>query len=207
MFSKVQICNMALGRIGISQPIASLDEASNEAIQCKAFYDYCVARALREFNWPFARKYAALALVDGSSTDPVNNDWVFAYRYPVDCAAVRRIVTAAGRKETKPPPHSIGNDASGRLVYTNQESAIAEYTLLITDPTLYDPLCASSIAWLVGSEIAMPLAAGAGGRTADGMRKSCLAGYAYDLSIAAEMARNEEQEDEAPDAEFIRARD
>lgn len=205
-FSKVQICNVSLGRVGISQPIASLAESSNEAIQCNAFYDFCVDQVLRDLNWPFARKYAALALVDGAADDPVNDDWTYAYRYPADCVAVRRIVTSAGRNDTKPPPFAIGNDASGRLVYTDQELAVVEYTLRITDPTLYDPVFGSCLAWLLGAEIAMPLAAGASGRTADGMRRTCLGMYIADLSRAGALAKNEEQRDEQPDAEAIRAR-
>ena len=59
--SKVQICNMALVKIGQAR-IASLEQQDNKpAATCKLLYDQMVLETLEEHNWSFARKREALA--------------------------------------------------------------------------------------------------------------------------------------------------
>jgi len=60
-----QLANLALLKIGISQSIASTDEASREATTVALVYDHQLRAALRRFPWPFATKYSALSLVRG----------------------------------------------------------------------------------------------------------------------------------------------
>jgi hypothetical protein len=195
--SRVEICNMALARIGVSAFIEDIDsEPSTEAQACRLFFDAARDRLLAEFNWPFARRYAALQLIDQADDQPWANDWPFKYQYPPDCIAVRRIVTALGPNDPNPPPFDVGEG----VIYTNQEKAIALYTARVVSTAKFPPLFVSALAWLLAWELGMPLAVD------PKMRAAAIQGYNMDLSVAAAKAANESQPHEGPDPEFIRAR-
>lgn len=114
MASKTQIANLALLRIGVSQQLTDVDtDTSREALSARLIFDDERDFVLRDFPWPWARKYKTLALVTGSVASPANSDWIYAYRYPADCVFVRRVVTSLGRHETNPPPFALGRDGAG----------------------------------------------------------------------------------------------
>ena len=82
----VTICNMALGMIG-SPEIASFDEDSNSARQCKRFYP-----VLRDHAWSFAVSALDLAATTEAPPDPAF-DIVCAL--PGDCVRVLRLADGA----------------------------------------------------------------------------------------------------------------
>ena len=51
--NSTDICNMALAYIGQGR-IASIEEESEEAIQCSMFYDHLRRKLLSEHRWGFA---------------------------------------------------------------------------------------------------------------------------------------------------------
>jgi F0F1-type ATP synthase gamma subunit len=61
--SETTICNMALGHIGDSNGIASLDEASAAARACTLYYEQARDEVIQELAPQFARRSAALGLV------------------------------------------------------------------------------------------------------------------------------------------------
>ncbi len=159
MSSRTQIANTALLRIGVSQFLTDLDvDNSAAAIACRLLYDEERLNTLRDFNWPFARAYATLALAAGSTDAPANPDWIYAYTWPADCVFVRRILNCFGRQATSPPPYVIGRaTAGGRLILTNQTDAAAEYTFDVTDAAELEPLFASMFAWRLAAQLALSL--------------------------------------------------
>ena len=198
----VSICNLALARVGHDKAIQALapDETSKAANLCTMFYEPMRDKVLRDFAWPFANKYAALSLV---SEEP-NTDWLYAYRWPSDCIRALKIATAAGRTAdmTAPIPFSLGNDAAGKLIYTDQASAVLKYTVRYTDPTWFDADFVSALAWRLAQELAAPMARG----DFPAMRDRAMKEYAAEISTAEANASNEVQADPNPDAEWIRAR-
>lgn len=201
MASKTQVGNLALIRIGVSKSVANVDtERSVEALALRLLFDderdYC----LRDFPWPWARKYATAELVKGSSTVPTNLDWIYAYRYPSDCLFVRRLVTGNGRQEQVPPPYAIGRDDQGRLIFSNRELAELEYTSRVTDPEEFDSLFVSMFAWKLGSSLAPSLS-----RLAN-VAVQCMQMYEIEKTKAQSRAMNEGQAEKAPDAEWVRDR-
>lgn len=54
MASEIEICNIALSRIGNSRSINSMTEASKEANQCSLHYEQCRDAVLSDFPWNFA---------------------------------------------------------------------------------------------------------------------------------------------------------
>lgn len=201
--SSVGICNLALSRIGISATISSLtDTNSQEAVSCNAIYATMIDAVLRDFAWPFADAYAELGLVHDSSEDDVAwaNRWLYAYRYPSDC--IRALTIEVGdRTSTTRVPFELSNDASGRLILTDQDDAVLRYTKRFTDPAHFDPSFASALAWRLAMELAPPLS------RSSGMIERAENGYLASIRQAQVNAVNEIQADAPPDAPWIQARD
>lgn len=203
MASKTQIVNIALGRIGQSQTVNNVDtETSLPARTARTFWDDDVLYVLRDFPWPWARAYVDLALVGGSVSEAVNNDWQYSYRYPSDCVFARRLVVeGVGRSDPKPPPYELGRDSQGRLIFTDEPEAELEYTVIVTDPSEFDPIFVSMLGWKHGANLAPSLS-----KIKD-MAATCMQMYEIDKSKAESRALNEAQQSEPIEAEMIRARD
>jgi len=195
MSSEVEICNMALGYVGVSHEISSLTEASTEAEQCNRFYTQTRDATLRDFPWPFAQKTVSLALV---AEDP-DIDWSYSYRYPPDCLKALRFITGT-RVQTVRTPWELSSDVSGRLILTNQGDAVLKYISRITDPEMFDPSFVEALAWRMGSKLAIPLS------RSEKERDYAYKRYLLELNIAEKHAANEGGDEEDIDAESIRVR-
>lgn len=142
MATKTEIANMALIRIGETKLLTDVDSQTTNAaaIAVNALWNTEREALLRDFNWTFARKYAPLTLETGTLAVPATPDFIFNYTYPADAVFVRRLVTCKGRQDCSPPPFQIGRSISGgsRVVQTNLEDAMAEYTVDITNTSEFD---------------------------------------------------------------------
>lgn len=201
MASQVGICNMSLSHLGISKEIAIFEtEKSEEAATVRRFYDVALSKILSDYPWPFATRIAALALV---AVEP-NTEWLYSYRYPVDCLTLRRVISGV-RNDTRQSraPYKIASDASGRLIFTDEEDAQVEYTALITDTLQFQADFALAFSYLMAFLIAPRLTAGDQFKLGDKAFKL----YQYTAGQATSNAGNEGQRDEEPDSEFVRARE
>ncbi|EMJ5971364.1 hypothetical protein GWI96_05725 [Proteus sp. G4380] len=161
MASEIEICNIALSRIGNSRSINSMTEASKEAVQCNLHYAQCRDSVLADFPWNFATKKVALA----NTNNPPPN-WTYAYRYPNDCLKAIGIVEPH-QKYRRPDTaihFHVGSDenGTGRLIFTDHPSAWLEYVARITDVNMFDALFKDALAWRLAAELARPLASNAG---------------------------------------------
>lgn len=199
-FSDVSICNMALGHICHTRFISSLSERSNEVSVCNAFYEPARDYTLEAYPWPFATKYETLGLVQDFTALTTPHDWGYSYRYPSDCVYARRLVTTNGRTEPNPPPFKIGGDTTARLLYTDEEDAVLEYTRLITDPSLFSAAFAMALSWWLAGLIAPGLSKDAKRAT------GCFQMFQALTSQAEARAGNEQQQTPEPDSEFMRER-
>jgi hypothetical protein len=195
--SEVQICNMALGRIGISIFIDSLTEASQEATVCNVFYGQSRDRALAEGQFNFTTARVALADLGKPPTN-----WLYRYAMPSDCLAARYLVIAGSRNPLSKQriPFEVAQEGDVKVLYTDQPEAELVYTRRITNPNLFSPQCVSAIAWLLGSEIGMPLSA------APNLVQKAAQMYAVAISQAQAISANEGQGDTEPDCEFLSGR-
>lgn len=200
MASKVQICNYAIGHLGIGKQISSLDERSQEANSCKQFYDLALEQLLRKFEWPFATKLVTLGLVE---EDP-NDEWHFSYRYPSDCVEFRRILSGQ-RRDTfdSKVPYRIAQDVAGRLIYSDSENAQGEYTFFAEDVLQYPVDFTITLSYLLASYIAPQITHGDSFNLGDKMLQRAMAMGEQATAKSA----NEEASDINPESEFIRARD
>ena len=201
MRSKTSICNLALSHIGVSVPIANVDEErSKEASTCRVFYDEVRAQTFRDFWWPFATAFGPLALVAEEPT----SEWRYAYRYPAGCMTFRRILSGVGRVDssTTRVRWRLGRDSAGQLIYTDQPNAVGEWTALVEDPEQYPPDFAAALSLLLAASIAPRLTAG------DQFKIGARAFDLYRLQVARaqENSANEESRDDPPESEFITVR-
>lgn len=192
---------MALSHLGVSKAIANIEtERSAEATACRAFFDHVIEEVMRDFNYPFATKYATLALV---ASDP-NDEWGYSYRYPEDCARLLKILSGA-RNDSRQSrvAYQISKDTSGKLIFTDEASAKIKYTTIITDVSIFTADTVSAISFLLAAFIAPRVTAG------DPFK---LGERAYQLYLLAKdkseiNALNEQQDEENVESQFIRDRE
>lgn len=204
--ASTRVCNIALGKIGISQTIASLGtDLTENAAQMRLHYATELEATLRSYPWAFATKYdSALTFVAGTEAVPVNDDWLYAYRPPLDCVFVRRIVTLAKRGfEPAPELFRIGQDATGDVIFTNRLDPTIEYTCRPDcSAGRGDALFRAAFAWRLAAAVAPALT------RIKGKEEQCLMEFEKALERARVADNREQQQDvEPPDAEWIRGRD
>lgn len=152
---KIEICNMALSRIGAS-PIEALTEASEAARKCEQFYEHDRRVVLRRFPWPWATRRVELAQLSETPSD-----YQYAYRYPADCVCLRKVYAVEEDGHLRPLPdfvsYQIVGDGSGVALYTNEPRAVAEYTANVSDVSIMDDIFAEALSWKLASSIAFKL--------------------------------------------------
>lgn len=201
MSSKTEICNVALSHLNIGKEIANVEtEQSQEASACRRYFDLARKSVLRDFAWPFATRFATLSLVEEDPTD----EWDYSYRYPVDCVKLRRFVTGyrnENRQERQ--PYRVVGDDSGLLIFCDIESAEIEYTKNHEDVQMWPSDFSMALSFRLAAYIAPRLTSGDPFK----LGEKCLTMYRLEMSAAQANAVNEEQVEELPQSEFIRARD
>lgn len=197
--SPVQIYNLALSHLGQTKRIASFTEKSEEARLATLVYENCRDTMLEEFNWPFATKIEALGLI---SEEP-NDEWAFSYRYPSDCLKFRRILSGT-RNDARDSrvEYRVAYSSSGRVIFTDLDEAQGEWTIKVTDSELFPPTFALALSYKIAHQIAPSVTAG------DPFKLGDKAFQLYQLNVgkAANNSFNEEQPEQHPESEFIRAR-
>jgi hypothetical protein len=195
--SQVQISNLALAHIGVSQFIAAPNEKSKEANICALFFEQVRDNLLESLEWNFASRRVKLA----QTTSAITN-WLYAYQVPTDCIAARRLVMPGMRMLPSESriPFEIGSDGKQTVILTDQENAELIYTERVTDPNRFAPSFVTALSWYLAAEIAMPLAVST--QLAD--RAAKMAQAAFNSAAASDL--QQEQEDNPPESEFIRAR-
>lgn len=201
MESTTEIANMALSHLGIGKEISNLDdEKSQEARACRRFFNSVRDVVLRDFDWAFASKIVALALIE---EDP-NSEWAYSYRLPSDCIAPRRILSGT-RTDTNSSEIAYlrGQDDDGQLIYTDEPEAYLEYTKRETRVQFYPSDFGIAMSLRLAAYIAPQLTGG------DPFKVGARAMQfytSYEIPKAQANSLNEQRPDQPPDAESIRAR-
>lgn len=211
MITQVDICNMAMGRLGISRFISSIDERSNEARICKQFYDIVRDRTLTKTTPGFANCYADLQDI---GTPP--DEWAYRYRYPSDCLKLLKIMYLVDSSVTyydsygNPTyplplptiPHEIVADepSNSLAILTNISPIRAKYTKRVTNEVLFSQAFINAFAWGLAVELAAPLSASP--------NYASQATVAFNLAVSEAIAdsQNEQSQEQQPESAFITAR-
>lgn len=143
MTSKVQICNMALSRIGAAT-ITALTDNTAEAKLCSTLFDDLADRVMMQGSWTSTITRASLVQ---TSTTPTF-EFTYEYQLPTDpkCLKVLGIdEDTIGRTEYK---------IEGDKLLTDSSSIKIRYIGQLTDTEDYDPLLVEAIEVLLASYLA-----------------------------------------------------
>lgn len=154
--SEVQIGNMALGNIGVTDTIESFTESSKAARNVNTWYDFSRKFALEQFNWPFARKRVTLS----SHADDAPSDWAYRYQYPSDCLAARHILNPFGTTaDAIPFMIEMSENGETKSILCNQDEACLIYTFDQEAATLFTTSFVLLLAQELAVHLAMPMTA------------------------------------------------
>lgn len=188
--SDVQICNLALARIGILQGIDDLEEASDEARACSLVFDACLDELLTAHAWPFlSSRTSTLGLVE----EEPDETWAYSYRQPSDCLVAISLGDAV--------PYAMSSDDVGGLILTNVSPATLTYRARLDDVALLPPDVAMVLAGRLAVEIGPALS------RSDGVVERARARYERDLARAIATRQNEPVAGATRDAEAIADRE
>lgn len=163
------VCNRALLRIGQSQLINDLEQASPIARACNALYADSRDTVLEARFWPFARRRATLAEIPDGGV----GGWVYAYTLPADCIAPRflePISTNTDEEVTveadasgllsgaRPIPFETEDDGNKRILLTDMVDAVLVYTARITQVARFTPSFKNCLSYLLASDLAFGIA-------------------------------------------------
>ena len=141
MTPKITIWNMALGFIG-TRTIASEDENTLEAIQCKLYWDNARRGALRDYPWNFAQRRVYLAEVPMLAG--YEEQYRYAYALPNDILKAHKIFPqgqdyeAMGDRERGRFIIAHNGESKTGILLCNAEKASLSYTADIEDASLFD---------------------------------------------------------------------
>lgn len=213
--SDTDIANLALGRLGVGQAIASLSEQSTPARLCARFYEQCRKEVLRAHPWGFSMSVVALAQVAGQ-TFP---GWTYVYQYPTRCLMARYVGDEAGlryaqsallscnwrqwnelQRKFMPFQVALKSDGASRVLLSDVPNAMSFYTYDVTNTGVFPDDFASVFAWRLAMEVGGPLRASAD--LVDRARNEFL----FWGSHATAQDMNERRDDEKPESPSISCR-
>ncbi len=219
MASEIDICNIALGRIGINDSISSLGTANERERVCTRLYPEVRDQVLEDFPWGFAQTVVALAMLSDTTT----LGYTYRYGLPDDCARAQVLTDVAGmRWDGGGPGVGIWDYAirfgsmSGRIqfqIMANRDNLPAQmiltdipeaylwYTMRVVDPNQMTAMFRSALSWKLAAELALPL------RAEKGMAET--AGSAYMAEVSRAQVQTLSQRQDAsymPQSDSINAR-
>lgn len=204
---KTTICNLALSHLASSAEVTDIDtDRTKEAKACRRFYDVARDRVLRAFPWPFATRIVSPALVIDYTALDGTFEWDYAYRYPADALALRKLQNDFRQRNdvrATRVPYRIAGDSTGRLILTDSTDAVLEYTAKVENPELFDSDFVMTLSFYLASLIAPRVTAGDQFRLGQVAYQHAL----LELDSARAAALREEQDDVEPDAEMILVRE
>jgi len=143
MASDVQICNLALSKIGEAS-IISLTEDSEPGRQCNLLFAPIRDSVLRAFPWNFATRRVALA----QTTNTPVFGFSFEYSLPADYLKVI---------EMDPSADSIKFQVEYGFLLTDEQSVSIRYISQITDPNKFDSMFVEVLSARLAAELCVPL--------------------------------------------------
>lgn len=176
MASEVDIANLALGHLGDTATVTSLDppEGSAQAEHCARFYPIARDALLEMHEWRFATRRTNLAELTNESAQ-----WLHAYARPTGCLKVIAVLDSTASDDlaanyysgstvlpptaSVPAPQSFEceiNSSGAQVILTNQATAMVRYTKQVTDTTTFPPMFVLALSWQLASFMAGPILKG-----------------------------------------------
>ena len=142
----IQICNLALARLGDSR-ITALNDATAQAQYCSLFYAQTLEELQADFDWSFCRKQVNLT----SGTAPITG-YSIQYALPADFIRAIRLGNIDASE-------NFGSwEIVGTNLHTNIASPVAlDYIALVTTTTSFPAIFVEALSMKLAAVLAMPL--------------------------------------------------
>ena len=171
------VINVALKRFGYKLRVGSIYEGTPASVMALDVYSQTRDAVLREGNWDFSNRQAALALlksapatgyVPPTTWNPATHPqipWLFEYTYPEDCLRLKSVrYQSFGVLNFDPQPNTylIANDNSyspaRKVILCNVPDAIMSYVGQVTNPATWEPAFVEALASSLAERLAPGLA-------------------------------------------------
>jgi len=160
MLSRLDIANLALGKLGVSLTITDYaNDISNQAKVIRRHFKMALELLLEKHPWNFATKYGALTLVSEDAKQPYR----YLYSVPADCLIIREIAdeerfTDVERYEDYKIRWEQVYEAAGAIrIRTNLVDAWAKYTVAVDETYSFPSHFGRALAAQLALEIAPSL--------------------------------------------------
>jgi len=161
MASDVDICNLALARLGERATVVSISppEGSVQAEHCARFYQVARDALLEMHPWTFATRRVALGLLAAPA-----RGWTYTYAVPTGASRLLAVCASSAASDADTQPFEVQGDAHGaRLILSDQPGAHVRFIARVTDATKFSSLFVDALAWLLASHLAGPILKGDAG--------------------------------------------
>lgn len=166
MFTQINICNLALGKLGDEAVVASVSPPfqSMQAQYCALFYPQALSVLLQKHAWGFATLTAGLTQASANN----NPLWLFAYTLPADYLNLVAVKLPEALPLCYGGTHGPFNldqfveyDIQGGVLYCNVDNAVLVYvSSTLAVEANFTPLFVEALAWLLASMLAGPMLKG-----------------------------------------------
>jgi hypothetical protein len=146
----LDVYNLALSIISVSEYIEDPDDRSSTAKTLRRFWPMALDLTLRDFPWACARKSRALTLRDQDVPG-----WEYCYNYPNDCIFALAVMPATGlrapgvwfdcwdrttnlRPQKIPFERQMNDEAIGQVIATDLVDAYLLYVARVDNPVVFD---------------------------------------------------------------------
>jgi hypothetical protein len=155
--TEAELCNLALGRVGVKIGISSLNEPSTEAAVAKLVYPMARDTALVSWPWQWATGRSQLAEL---AEDEQREGWTYAFARPTDCLKARYIWSGT-RIQTEenliPFREEMNNEGTELVILTDVTNPVLIYTRQVTNVSLFPPAFVNALAWLLAAEFVLSI--------------------------------------------------
>lgn len=119
----IAICNQAL-RLLRADTITALNQGTNEADICNAFYSDFVNDILTRYPWSFATKKALLTATTAPTTE-----WTYGHTYPAEALRLWALYNTTQARAAPIAEYDIFSPSTGRVIMSEQSTLYADYTV------------------------------------------------------------------------------
>lgn len=144
MASEIEICNLALTRLG-ADSIRSFSESNKRARLSQITYQHVRDLYLEDYEWSFNTKYIQLGLL-ANVTHP---KYTYVYQVPSDCLYARQILNELGVVDSR-----IMWELFNSYIATDIEDAWLRYSQIVTNSNTFPKYFVEAVASQVAAELA-----------------------------------------------------
>jgi hypothetical protein len=142
MASKVQICNLALTRIGAST-ITSLSDGTRESNLCNTIYDSIAEEVMSEGEWSVCTFRTTL----NQTTNTPTYDYTYEYQLPTNPRVLKFIEISGDRL------NDLEYDIEEDKLLTNESTVKCKYVGFLEDTSKYGPYLKKAIISRLAQEL------------------------------------------------------